>query len=188
MFYPLCSKRLVLWAVLRVNTGRAVEMFKDGNIERGLETVLPSFIRNFMKGTRYMVEGATTLDGTPVMGDISAYNSLMQMIGFAPADLSSRYEKIQAAKSFERDVQKRRQQILDLYDMARTSGDAELLQEASDLRERFNDTIPEKAITDAVLARSAKQRRLAEQQMIYGVRFDPKLRERLLTEILEEED
>jgi len=85
-------------------------------------------------------------------------------------------------------VLKRRGQLLDLYDMANTSGDTELLEKTMEDIQRFNETIPEKAITKQVLDRSAAQRRAAEQQMIYGVRFDPKLRQRLIDEILEDED
>jgi hypothetical protein len=60
-----------------------------------------------MKGARYMTEGALTLKGDPVQEDIGAYNSLMQIIGFSPASLSSTYEKTSAAKGYEREVAQR---------------------------------------------------------------------------------
>ncbi|NBS71755.1 PLxRFG domain-containing protein, partial [bacterium] len=110
-----------------VNSGRAVELFKDGHIERSIETISPSFVRNGMKGARYLVEGAVTLKGDPVDEDIGAYNSLMQVIGFSPADLSNKYEMLQSAKGFEREVEKRRRDALRLYDMAARSGDTELM-------------------------------------------------------------
>jgi hypothetical protein len=69
---------------IAVNSERAAKLFGEGNIERGIETVAPSFVRNFLKGTRYLVEGATTVKGDPIMENIGAYNGLMQMVGFSP--------------------------------------------------------------------------------------------------------
>ena len=161
---------------IAVNTGRAAELFQQGEIERGIETITPSFVRNGMKGMRYLLEGATTIKGDPVMEDISAYNSLMQMIGFAPADLSSQYERVQAAKGFEREVNQKRTQLMHKYDMARTSGDQDLMSEVMDDIQKFNETRPSKRITKDSLDRSHRARLAAEKDMIAGVRFDKKLR------------
>jgi hypothetical protein len=161
---------------IAVNSGRAAELFQQGEIERAIETISPSFVRNFMKGTRYLVEGATTIKGDPVMEDISAYNSLMQVIGFAPADLSSQYERVQAAKGFEREVNQKRTQLMHKYDMARTSGDQDLMSEVMEDIQKFNETRPSKRITKDSLDRSARARQAAEKDMIAGVRFDKNLR------------
>jgi hypothetical protein len=173
---------------IAVNSGRAVEMFKEGNIERAIETIAPSFVRNVMKGTRYMLEGATTLKGDPVMEDISAYNSLMQMIGFSPANLSSQYERVQAAKGFEREVLQRRTKLLQLYDMGATAGDSELLGDARDKIQDFNDRFPTYRITQDTIARSMRARAAAEKDMVYGVRFNKKLLPEIQERFLEDEE
>jgi hypothetical protein len=161
---------------IAVSSGRAVELFQQGEIERAIETASPSFVRNFMKGTRYLVEGATTIKGDPVMEDISAYNSLMQVIGFAPADLSSQYERVQAGTAFQREINKRRTQLMQKYDMARTSGDQDLMSEVLEDIQKFNEARPAKRITKDSLDRSARARQAAEKDMIAGVRFDKSLR------------
>jgi hypothetical protein len=160
---------------IAVNSGRAAELFQQGEIERAIETISPSFVRNFMKGTRYMVEGATTIKGDPVMEDISAYNSLMQVIGFAPADLSSQYERVQAGTAFQREINKKRTQLMQKYDMARTSGDSDLMSEVLGEIQKFNETRPSKRITKDSLDRSVRGRQAAEKDMIAGVRFDKSL-------------
>jgi hypothetical protein len=163
-------------------------MFNDGHIGRAIETISPSFLRNGIKGTRYLVEGATTLKGDPVMEDISAYNSLMQVIGFGPADLSSTYERVSAAKGYEREVNARRVKLLRLYDMAQQAGDMELMSEAREKIADFNETVPAKRITGDTLRRSIAARAAAEKDMINGVRFDKKLRPEIEAKFFDDDD
>lgn len=134
-----------------------------------------------------MQEGATTLDGKPIMEDISAYNGMMQLIGFAPADLSNRYEMIAAAKGFERQILDRRQSALRMFDMAVTSGDMELFSEAMERIEKFNAANPDYEITPDSLRRSQRGRRSAEKDTIYGIRFNKQLLPRIQQDFFEEE-
>lgn len=159
-----------------VSVGNGVKMMNEGNVERGIEAIMPSFIRNGMKGARYMTEGALTLKGDPVDEDISAYNSLMQVIGFSPADLSSNYEKTSAAKSYEKEVSARRVRLLNLHDMAKTSGDMDLMMETKDDIQAFNEKHPKDKITGDTLRKSEASRKAAEKNMINGVTFNKKLR------------
>jgi len=173
---------------IAVNSERAIKLFGEGEVVRGLETIMPSFYRNASKGMRYLVEGATTIKGDPIMEDIGAYNSLMQMMGFSPADLSSLYEKTQAAKGFEREIMQRRQNLLARYNMARTAGDFELLSDTMDRIAQFNAARPAKAITQDTLRRSQRARDAAEKEMIAGVRFDKDLRPEIINRFYEDED
>lgn len=173
---------------IAVNSERAIKLFGEGNIERGVETLAPSFVRNFLKGTRYLVEGATTIKGDPIMEDIGAYNGLMQMVGFSPADLSSQYEKTQAAKGFEREVLKRRQNLLERYNMAVTAGDSDLLMDTMERIAEFNAARPSKTITRDTLVRSQRARAAAEKEMVAGVRFDKDLRPEIIEKFYEDED
>jgi hypothetical protein len=159
-----------------VSVGNGVKMMNEGNVERGIEAIMPSFIRNGMKGARYMTEGALTLKGDPVDEDINAYNSLMQVIGFSPADLSSTYEKTSAAKSYEKEISARRVRLLNLHDMAKTSGDMDLLFETKDAISEFNEKHPKDKITGDTLRKSESSRKAAEKNMINGVTFNKKLR------------
>lgn len=170
-----------------VSVGNGINMIKEGNVERGVEAIMPSFVRNGMKGIRYMSEGALTLKGDPVDEDINAYNSLMQAIGFSPADLSSNYEKTSAAKSYEKEVGARRVRLLNLHDMAKTAGDMDLMAETKDAISEFNDKHPNSKITGDTLRKSESSRKAAEKNMINGVTFNKKLRGEIEEKFFEEE-
>jgi hypothetical protein len=141
-----------------------------------------------MKGARYMTEGALTLKGDPVQEDIGVYNSLMQIVGFSPASLSSTYEKTSAAKGYEREVATRRQRLLNKYDMARTAGDSDLMAEAREEIASFNQSQPRNRITGETLARSQKARQAAEKSMINGVKFNKNMLPDIKEKFFEDED
>ena len=45
-------------------------MIGEGNVYRGIETIMPKFAKDLMRSARYMSEGARTLNGDPIMEDI----------------------------------------------------------------------------------------------------------------------
>lgn len=151
--------------------------FEQGEIARGMESMVPSFVRNAMKGFRFAQEGATNLKGEPIVDDISAYNVLMQMVGFSPAHLSNAYEEIGMKKDYERKILARRNRLLDKYDMARKAGDSELLSETRSEIGEYNSARkdPKAKITPDTLARSERARKAAEENTIRGVRFNKSL-------------
>jgi hypothetical protein len=150
-------------------------MFNQGHTERAIEAVLPSFARNFMKGGRYLAEGALTSKGIPVDEDVSAYNAMMQVIGFSPADISSQYEQGSAKYKYQKEVFDQRQRLLDKYEMGRIGGDDDLKSEARKEINAFNEKHPKVRITGETLTRSAAERKAAEKQTIDGVRLNKKL-------------
>jgi len=160
-----------------LGAGRGAELVAQGEVLRGVESMVPSFIRNGMKGMRFMQEGALNLKGEPIVEDVSAYNALMQVIGFGPADLSSAYEKVSMKKEYERDVLTRRSQLLNKYDMARRSGDTELMMEVEADIEAFNAARkdPDARIGRDTLKRSQRAREAYEKNTINGVRFSKSL-------------
>jgi len=173
-----------------VNAERGINAMADGQVMRGVESLLPSWLRNGLKGARYMTEGATTLKGDPVVEDVSAYNSLMQVIGFAPANLSTTYEKLSAAKAYEREINSKRAKLLDRYNMANEAGDFDMREETKVMIREFNEVFPAKKITQETLAKSIAGRKAAEKQMINGVRFDkslmPEIQEKFFSDEEEE--
>jgi len=100
----------------------------------------------------------------------------MQVIGFGPADLSDRYERLQSGKGFEREVLARRKNLARLYGMASEAGDMDMLESAQEKIQAFNEAQPGASITWDTLARSERGRRQAEKELLYGVRFNKKLR------------
>lgn len=161
-----------------LGAGRGAELVAQGEVARGLESMVPSFVRNGMKAMRFAEEGALNLKGEPVIDDISAYNILMQAFGFSPADLSNVYEEVSLAKEFERDVLQRRARLLNKFHMARKAGDTELEQEVRAEIDAFNEERedPKARIGRDTLRRSEAARKAYEDSTINGVRFNQSLR------------
>lgn len=171
-----------------VNAENAIKMMGEGHTERAVEALVPSWMRNGMKGMRYMSEGALTLKGDPVEEDIGAYNSMMQIIGFSPASLSSTYEKTSAAKGYEKAVADRKQKLLNKYAMAQHAGDTELMADVREDIANFNSKHAGNQITSTTLLKSKKAREAAEKNMINGVTFNKKMKGEIQDKFFSDED
>jgi hypothetical protein len=160
-----------------LSAGRGAELVAQGEVARGLESMVPSFVRNGMKAMRFAEEGALNLKGEPIIEDISAYNTLMQVVGFSPADLSNVYEEVSLQKEFERDVLQRRARLLNKFNMAKKAGDTDLEEEVRAEIDAFNEDRenPKARITSETLRRSQAARKAYEDNTINGVRFNKSL-------------
>ena len=157
---------------------RGFDYMQRGEVVRAVEAAFPSFIRNALKGTRYFTEGALNLKGDPIDEDINAYNAVMQVFGFGPADLSSTYEQRSAAKNYERKVLDRKQRILDRWEMASESGDREFKAEVRKEFNSFRKNYPQ--LVDArTLDRSLNARKSAEKEIMLGMRWNKSLQPKL---------
>lgn len=165
-----------------VGVENSYNMFRQGHIERAIEGVVPSSVRNIMKGMRYASEGAVTLKGDPVDKDISAYSALMQVVGFAPADLSNLQERKAMAKAYEKGVIEKRTGLLNKYNMALEAGDKEILDETLEEIDAFNKAIPQDPIRGKNLKSSRAHRRANQRKMLYGMTFNNKLRSHMQEE------
>lgn len=175
-------------ASFAIGVERGANLMADGHVVRGIEYMLPSFIRNVVKAGRFGQEGILNTKGEPIIDDISAYNLAMQVVGFSPANLSSTYEEIGLKKEYEREVMQRRTKLLNKYDMAKRSGDYELLQEAKEDIRNFNTSRkdPRARITEDTLRRSERAREAAERESVNGIRYNRALKSEI-DEILNEE-
>jgi hypothetical protein len=160
-----------------LSAGRGAELVAQGEVARGLESMVPSFVRNGMKAMRFAEEGALNLKGEPIIEDISAYNTLMQVVGFSPADLSNVYEEVSLQKEFERDVLQRRARLLNKFNMAKKAGDTDLEEEVRAEIDAFNEDRenPKARIRPDTLRRSEAARKAYEDNTINGVRFNKSL-------------
>jgi hypothetical protein len=173
-----------------MGVGNGAKLVSEGEVWRGIEAMVPSFVRNGMKAMRFGSEGALTLKGDPIVEDISAYNVAMQVIGFSPANLSNIYEETAIKKGFEREVMARRSKLLDKYEMAKVSGDSDLMDEVREEIASFNERRidPKAKITRDTLDRSMRAREAAEKNMINGIRFNKNLMPEINALLDEDED
>jgi hypothetical protein len=156
------------------STIRGVNLIAEGQMERGVEAMLPVSIRNILKGGRYAVEGANTLRGDAV-GDVNGYNSAMQVLGFAPADLMKQYEenaymteKGKAIKGIEKNALKK-------YYAAMREGDTDGMMDAREKLFELGAKYPDLKISEKTIMQSVKARDRITNEMHHGVQLDRKL-------------
>jgi hypothetical protein len=165
---------------------RGSQLIGEGHFERGLEAMLPAVFRNLLKGGRYAIEGANTLRGDPVMGDINGYNAALQVLGFAPADLLTRMEMKQYAKNLDEATVGKSKKLLKQYYMADKMGDTD---RADEIREKLF-ALSDKhnlGITDATINKSMRAREQLSEEMYHGSTVSKKIRDEVEQSIAEME-
>ena len=153
---------------------RGKDLVAEGQYYRGIEAMLPIGLRNILKGGRYLTEGANTLRGDTV-GDVNGANAIMQILGFAPADLMKQYEenaymteKGKAIKSIEKNALKK-------YYAAMREGDADGMMEAREKLFELGAKYPDLKISEKTITQSVKARERISNEMHHGVQLDRKL-------------
>jgi len=144
-----------------VGVGLSVERglgdIADGEIYRGIESMVPAAFRNVMKTARFGVEGATTRRGDPVTEEINAYNLGMQFLGFAPNTYIQALEFNKNNRRRQEAINSRRSKLLRKRNMARREGDFEEVSAIDEDIREFNASLPEGAFKSRI-TRDTKDR------------------------------
>jgi hypothetical protein len=150
-----------------------------------METMSPSAIKNFMKAYRFGEEGARTLRGDPIVGEVSGYDAALQAFGFAPLDIATKQEKANAVMKIQTEAKRSRQNTYALINLALDSGDEAGYKAALKRVDEHNTKYPGMEITvDNILASvNAFQQRSSE--MLGGIYIEKSLRP-FLAPLLEE--
>ena len=157
---PLISQDNIVWDGLvmfggpvvgvPLNIGRAFELFGQGNTERAVETLLPIQAKNILRTGRFALEGARTLNGDPIAGDISPFHVVGQLFGFAPAEYIRQLEQNSALSGFDRAVTEKKGKLLQRLNIARRDGDFDAMQDILDDMREFDAEHPQAAVFDAI--------------------------------------
>jgi len=158
-----------------VGVPRAFDYMENGQYGRAFEQLAPRVLGNIHKGFRYATDGAKTANGIPLVEDVSAYNTFMQLFGFRPSDVAEAGEEAGAAKRMESKIFERRNGIIERAALAQLSGDADGFREAVLEAANFNQKNPGKPISFVTLQRAVKRRRDKIAQSVNGVTVDRKL-------------
>jgi len=164
-----------------VNISDGIKKINDGNTYRGIEAMLPPVLKDFMKVARMSQEGATTLRGDPIVGEVNSWGLFLQALGFTPVDVARGYEAIAEIKGMDKDLDQRRKRLLQQVTLAQMNGDYDQFVEIYDKIDRFNDKNPENPITQQSIKRSLAQRVKDSDRALKGIIVNPK-REYLLEE------
>lgn len=171
---------------------RGYSKMNEGHFWRGMEDVLPSAAGNALKGVRYFTEGTTTLRGDPITGDVSAYNSVAQALGFAPADYTRQLEINATEKGIDKTLSEKSTKLKQKYYIAKRNGDTDGMANAKEKMLEIGAKHPELGINGAtindILKRSMTAQERATKEMLHGVRYNKKRLAEVKASLAEYED
>ena len=170
--------------------GTALDHWKNGEVWRGTEMALPVSVSNIFRAYRFNAEGAKTLRGDPIVEDVSPWNSLAQLIGFAPAEYVKQQEINAILKGVDKAANKAKTQALRQYYLARTVGDTDAEEEALNTLYELDDKhagLFAKGVKKAIES-SMRQHKETTKDMYAGVALSKGMRDSLLDLAAEYED
>lgn len=159
--------------------GRGVKYLSEGEVERGIENMLPAGIANFIKASpmgRVYREGFTTQRGDPIYDDVTTGDLAGQLFGFAPLEYIRRIEENQNAKGIDDTIKRRRSKLLKkLYVSIRIRNASEQVDARKEIA-KFNRRHPRYAINYTSIKRSIKAHQRTSATMHNGVVLSPQMR------------
>ena len=159
---------------------RGSDMIGDGNVERGIEAMVPSGLGNVMRGFRFATEGANTLRGDPIVGDIGPWNVFAQTFGFAPADYTKQLEINARIKGADKYVNETVTKLRRQYNVAMRTYDTDGMQ---DFREKLEKLYAKHGALGSLETSLSRSKAAFDKQtglMYHGITISPKMRDELL--------
>ena len=96
------------------NFGRGYDLISQGEVEKGLEAMLPAGARNLLRATRFSEEGITTNRGDPILepDEFTDANFLAQVLGLPVQRIAGRMDAGRKVKARSVQLGKERQALL----------------------------------------------------------------------------
>jgi hypothetical protein len=161
-----------------LNYVEAIKRYKDGYTERAAETMMPAAIKNVMIGTRYLTEGkALTMKGATLDDEVTAPEAIAQMLGFSPADTSTKQKAAYEFKNTAEAVKDRHTSLLNAFFIALDGGDTDMMSTVLEKMQKFSAANPGERI-DADSLIDSVQKRYKDRAMANitgGIGINPKM-------------
>ena len=154
---------------------RGLDFINEGNVQRGVETILPSAFSNILKAYRFGTEGAKSLRGDPITEDISALSLAAQVLGFAPAEYVRQLEINGRLKGIEKTILQQKSKLLQQWNVSNRMGDLDKANEYKQRLKDLNAKHPALGITEDTFEASATAFEAATKRTVNGVQFSQKL-------------
>lgn len=145
-------------AGMGTNLIKGSQEISEGHNLRGVETMLPVFLKNFAKTYRYADEGVQDKTGISIMDEVSSMDLLVQGMGFSPSDVRTANEGKSAIYQFNRKLNERRSRLMTLWSRAKMMDDQQEIDEVWKEIQGFNDKNPSRRITRINLNQSYRNR------------------------------
>ncbi|WP_049044737.1 PLxRFG domain-containing protein, partial [Acinetobacter bereziniae] len=145
-------------AGIGLNVAKGTQEISEGHNLRGLETMLPVFLKNFAKTYRYGEEGVQDKTGVSIMDEVSSMDLLVQGMGFSPSDVRTANEGKSAIYQLDKKLNARRGRLVALWSRAKMMDDQAEMDNIWNDIEKFNEKNPSRRITRVNLNQSYKNR------------------------------
>ena len=167
------------------NAQRAYDRFKEGQTERAIETMLPSFIRQPVKAYRFSEEGVKTPKGYEVVAkeDLDWMDIAMQSIGFAPIKVSAKQTENYKLKKLEQEREEERTDLLKRAVYARRGISDEDFDDVMEDIQKYNKKFPNRRILPNNIIQSDQARRRQERVVDQGLYIANPMNRRELLEL-----
>lgn len=140
------------------NIAKGAQEISEGHNLRGVESMLPVFLKNFAKTYRYADEGVQDKTGVSIMDEVSSMDLLVQGMGFSPSDVRTASEGKTAIYQLNRKLNERRSRLMALWSRAKMMDDQQEMDEIWEQIQGFNDKNPSRRITRMNLNQSYRNR------------------------------
>lgn len=140
------------------NVIRGNDQINKGYTERGIESMMPTVIKNVMKGYRYATQGANTLRGAPIVDDMDTHDAVIQALGFQPTKVAEQQRANDITTNDKSFIEERRQGLMNAFAMAYTHGTPDERADALKQIADFNHRYPVMGISMIALTHSLQQR------------------------------
>jgi hypothetical protein len=157
-----------------------IDKLRKGEIERGVEDLMPGAVRNAYKAVvRYpRDEGILTRRGDPIYDDITSGELLTQLMGFPPVEYTRQADETSAGKRIDVAASGKRRDLLRNYYVALRFGDTEGMSDVFNEIMEFNKSSavqrdPKKAIGPDTIERSMIGHMTRSAEMHNGTTLSP---------------
>lgn len=140
------------------NIAKGAQEISEGHNLRGVESMLPVFLKNFAKTYRYADEGVQDKTGVSIMDEVDSMDLLIQGMGFSPADVRTATEGKSAIYQYDRKLSERRSRLMTLWSRAKMLDDQQEMDEIWEEIQGFNEKNPSRRITRINLNQSYRNR------------------------------
>ncbi len=155
----------------------------DGQVWRGVETMLPKFTKDAMKAMRFAHEGVNSLRGDPILPDVGPGETLMQGIGFRPTRVADQQRLNNALKGYEQHILDRRSTLLNAFAMSVQHNNPSARTRVLAQIQAFNRKYPEIPITTRTIRQSMQRRQAFSEKAEAGIVLNRKLGARVRDQV-----
>lgn len=161
--YDLMKALLGPMASVFEGTIVGADLMTQGEVQRGVEYMLPKALKDAIKAARFATEDAQTMSGRTIR-EMGPWESLAQLSGFSNAELSDIYGRNTAVRNVVGKRQQRRNDLIDAMIQASDDRDMKAIAKARNAIKTWNEKNTGTRITAATVSRRRKgiQRRSSE--------------------------